>query len=761
MKVLFINSGMRSAGPQAYGVNATFPYGLGYLMAVLLGRRHDVELCDRFLGKDDWIEPDGFDVVGVSCSTPLFNDSRAIFERIGRRKGLRVIAGGPHASMFPDSFPDNVDNVVCGEAEQVIGPLVEGKIEDRLIRTERMKDIEELPMAPYDVFASRGYKTGSFFFPELHAPVWTMSTGRGCPFNCSFCSVKDIWGKKVTSFSAERIVREVGHVVETYGVRSIFFREDNFTVNEKRVRRFCELLIASGLDIDWGCESRCDTVSKDTLALMVKSGMKGLWVGVESGSRHMLDVLVKQQTPELMEDFIVEAKRLGAGVGVSMIRNHPEETRNDINQTKAWLTRVKPDHVWWSPWREEYVMPRTEKDIKVAALLGVRNEATTLAAAVESCRRHVDKVIISVDSKSEDNTAGLAKKLADVCVEHVWETPEHPHGSFAACRNRLLELAAEHGCNWGLILDGHEYLKSKPGCTLKSVILENQAADAFGTINMVSNLKVPMVRLLRISPGIRYKGDIHTVPGGYKKEVRTDKLWLYHDREGQARQYVRQRGEQRKMMSEAILKKAIEKNPRDTRSLFYLGQSYKETGRYKEAVDILKQYLEVSTFTAERWEAWSYLLVCAKNLKDDALVLESLGGAAREQDRAETWFEWGNFEYHAGRYEQALTYYRRASNTPKPGQYVFLNERCYTWAPYDMAGMAYHRLKNPLAAIRVASLALRREMPEKDRNRIVNNIRFWCIDLGTKLDELEMKSGVPHECRGYYEVNVKDIGNRV
>ena len=109
-----------------------------------------------------------------------------------------------------------------------------------------------------------------------------MNTSRSCPYRCSFCDVRDIWGKLWTKQSPERVVADIEYLKNTYDIAGVYFREDIFTADKQRVKEICELLIKKDLSIVWACETRVDCGAyPGMLELMSKAGCRGIYVGAE------------------------------------------------------------------------------------------------------------------------------------------------------------------------------------------------------------------------------------------------------------------------------------------------------------------------------------------------------------------------------------------------------------------------------------------------------------------------------------------------
>jgi radical SAM superfamily enzyme YgiQ (UPF0313 family) len=335
-----------------------FPLGLGYLSAMLKAGGHEVELVDRFADPGTWV-PDSkaYDFVGVYSSSPFFHDCLAILDQLDRDGFEGKIAfGGPHPAVLPRTIPSRVDYVVQGEAEYVICDLVEGRWEPGVqLRTARIQDLDALPRADFDLFLKKPRSYLNRFAFSDREPIFNLATSRSCPYNCSFCGVRDIWGHLWRAQSAERVVDDILYLKRTYGIAGVYFREDLFTGNKKRVRRIAELLIEKEANIIWACESRVDAGSDEELvALMARSGCVGLYIGAESGSQRMLDHYNKDIKVEQIYRTCRNAKKHGIAVFMSLIVAHPEETWQDKVDTWRLLLSTRPETFGLAPYRPEF-----------------------------------------------------------------------------------------------------------------------------------------------------------------------------------------------------------------------------------------------------------------------------------------------------------------------------------------------------------------------------------------------------------------------
>ena len=330
------------------------PIGVGYLIAVLREAGHEVFFIDNYLEQSDFLETDyiqrnKIDYVGIYCNTICFRDTLRMVNKLeqmrhtGRWAG-EIIVGGPHTTVAADTIPDFVDYVVQGEGERAIVDIVDGKVNERMVRYPQIEDLDSLPRPALDVFTKLPYDTSMEWFEE--GPVYNMNTSRSCPFRCSFCSVGSIWGKKYTYFSAERVVSDIEYLIEHHGVKGIYFREDNFTLNKKRLMRFCELMIERNVKIPWACESRVSTLDEENVKLMKKAGVIGYYFGVESGSQRMLDMLKKDITVEQIKNAFALCHRYDIKTAASVIVGVPGETEEDIQLTNQLINEIKPTTTW-------------------------------------------------------------------------------------------------------------------------------------------------------------------------------------------------------------------------------------------------------------------------------------------------------------------------------------------------------------------------------------------------------------------------------
>jgi len=326
------------------------PLGLGFLISVVRNAGHKVFFIDNYLSPEKFIEGkflsvNKIDIVGIYSNTICFESTIKMLQdiqelRINKEWGGILVVGGPHVSVAIGTIPDYVDFIVYGEGEKAILDIINGSASERIIKNPPNRNLDALPFQPWDIFTKLEYDFTSRWFNER--PVFTMNTSRGCPFDCSFCSVGGIWGRQYTYFSAERIIEEILFLKENYRARGIYFREDNFTLNTRRIEKFCRLIVKKGIDITWACETRVDNITRELLKSMSEAGCRALYLGVESGSRKILDLLNKSINTDQVENVVNWGKEFNIRTYCSLIAGVPGESVVDLIKTYMLMRRIKP-----------------------------------------------------------------------------------------------------------------------------------------------------------------------------------------------------------------------------------------------------------------------------------------------------------------------------------------------------------------------------------------------------------------------------------
>jgi len=209
------------------------------------------------------------DLVGITAVTPTAFRAYDIADAF-RDRGRKVVLGGIHPTMLPEEASQHADSVVIGEAEGIWHSLIEdfkaGELKS-VYRNRIRPSLGALPWPRRDLFAKKGYVFRN-----------TMSTSRGCPFACSFCSVTSFFGHTYRTRPIDEIVQEIDSFDNR---RPIFFVDDNIAGNPRRTKQLFSALLP--YSIKWVGQASL-TIAEDAelLKLAAASGCVGLFIGFDS-----------------------------------------------------------------------------------------------------------------------------------------------------------------------------------------------------------------------------------------------------------------------------------------------------------------------------------------------------------------------------------------------------------------------------------------------------------------------------------------------
>ena len=171
----------------------------------------------------------------------------------------------------------------------------------------------------------------------------TMQTSRGCPWPCVFCDIPIFNEGKWRARSAEHVVTELKHL-EAHGYGSVYFVDDHFLLQPKRIESICNGVRQNNLTIQWGIEGRVDSVAQHLFPAMAKAHCRTVMFGIESGSQKILDRLKKEQTLEEVTQAVTNAKKAGIEIvhGFFTVGN-PDETAQDMKATFDFAAKLPLD----------------------------------------------------------------------------------------------------------------------------------------------------------------------------------------------------------------------------------------------------------------------------------------------------------------------------------------------------------------------------------------------------------------------------------
>jgi len=344
---------------------ALIPLGLGYIASVLRECGHNIHLLDLNVEKKTFpelekeLDRSGYDIIGIGglTTTYTFVKNFSFLAKKVKPKA-KIIAGNMVSTAHPELLLRNseVDICVIDEGEETINELINkiGNFPDiqdvkgvvfkkkgQLVKTaprERIKDLDRLPFPARDLFPMETYINNPIY-NEYGRRSMNLSTVRGCPFQCIYCSRP--FGSRVCTRSSQSIIAEIKELKRRYKIEFITFSDDMFTINKKWIKSLCQALIKEGIRIGWGASARVNLVDLDLLKMMKKAGCEVLSYGFESGSQKILDTMKKGAKVEQAEKAINLTRKADIAIQGSFMIGMIGETEKTVNETVDFIKRTR------------------------------------------------------------------------------------------------------------------------------------------------------------------------------------------------------------------------------------------------------------------------------------------------------------------------------------------------------------------------------------------------------------------------------------
>jgi radical SAM superfamily enzyme YgiQ (UPF0313 family) len=259
----------------------------------------EVSIVDENLGVPDYSAMPRPDLVGITAFTSQANRAYEVAKHF-QRQGVSVVMGGIHATMCRDEVLESVDAIVTGEAEGIWPQVLEDARHGRLKRwyDGGLAQINNVPFARHDLLAA-GYAFG------------VIQTTRGCPLNCSFCSVTAFNGAHYRQRPIADVVREFQLIQE----QRVLVVDDNLIGTRPehiaRAKDLFRALARANLRKEWIAQATINFADdEELLALAAKAGCSGVFIGLESPSPEGLRELGKKFNLLKGRDFRASVRRI-------------------------------------------------------------------------------------------------------------------------------------------------------------------------------------------------------------------------------------------------------------------------------------------------------------------------------------------------------------------------------------------------------------------------------------------------------------------
>ncbi len=333
--------------------------GLPLLAAVLGQRGHDVVIYVESLAPVNWDDLLSADLVGFSSTTATTPPAYAMADRL-RAAGKPVVFGGAHATFLPDEALLHADYVVRGEGHVTLVRLAEALESDGDV-----SGIDGLSYHGPDgpVHNPDRPNCDNATFAALPAPdltkivghermiTYPMMTQWGCPYNCNFCSVIKMFGRKVRARNIADVLDELAALPAGHDV---FFYDDNLVVDKRRTKALLRGMLERGITVTWSAQMRAEAIYKDKktgewdtelLELMRETRCAWVYIGFELVNPEALKEFNKQQTVEQIDDSIRAFHDYGIRVHGMFVCGCDADTPQTVQATVDFAIRRDIDTV--------------------------------------------------------------------------------------------------------------------------------------------------------------------------------------------------------------------------------------------------------------------------------------------------------------------------------------------------------------------------------------------------------------------------------
>jgi anaerobic magnesium-protoporphyrin IX monomethyl ester cyclase len=370
MKITFINPPWYFEHPRNIILSQNL--GLAYLASFLTQKGHKTKIIDSLAdGARDWVRvsrgkltfyrvglpfdsivkriPADSDYIGITVpfthTAPVARQlSLAIKTTFPR---IPIVIGGVYPSLMKErAAHPSIDYTVIGEGElPLLDLLTRGAQGKKILSSDPVADLDSLPFPARDQLPMETYLSGPSPRKENVRSV-SLLTSRGCPFDCSFCSIHCMTGYTWRKRSSGNCLAEIQEVIKRYGPRHVEFEDDNLTLDKERAREIftgIEKINTDGYPLSWSTPNgvRIDTLDRPLLDLMKRSNCRSISLGIESGDPDILKAMKKTIQLEKALEVAAIARELRLRVNAFFIIGFPGETASSFHTTLAFANKLK------------------------------------------------------------------------------------------------------------------------------------------------------------------------------------------------------------------------------------------------------------------------------------------------------------------------------------------------------------------------------------------------------------------------------------
>jgi len=294
-------------------IQITMPYLAGFIDE----EQYDITLVDEYNQKIPY--GPHFDLVAITVNTPNATHCYDI-SRIFRKKGSKVVMGGPHVSLLIDEARQNCDYIIIGEAEETWPQFLEDFLKGvpkSIYKSITAPLLDGLPIPKRNLVKKRFFSKGAVF------------ATRGCPYKCSYCNLKQIYHDSFRTRSINEVIEDIKNIKNRYFV----FWDDNFLGDTDYAKALMKELIP--LNKKWAAQVTLDRCQDEELLKLAKqAGCTYFFIGLESFSNNSLNSVNKSiNNVEKYKSIIGQLHKNGISVQAGIIFGFDSDTKDTFQET--------------------------------------------------------------------------------------------------------------------------------------------------------------------------------------------------------------------------------------------------------------------------------------------------------------------------------------------------------------------------------------------------------------------------------------------
>ena len=363
------------------------PLGPAYIAAVLKRDGHDVQAIDAAIEGFYDVEKfkygtyifglntektigmirEGTEIICFSFmfTNNWYYDRELVDEARKRFPNAIIIAGGEHASSVPEycfKTAPELDYIVLGEGEATVAELMwcittnkpvdevsriafkrgeEIVINNFSRRIKRVENISEIPWPAWELFPLDKYFDYKVSYGVYRGNSLPIVASRGCPYDCTFCSNSQMWGKKYSLRDINDFVDEMEFYYNKYNVTNFDFYDLTAIIYKDWIVKMADEIIRRGLKITYQIPAgtRTEAIDFEVATKLYESGCKNITYAPESGSARVLEKIKKRIKLSTVLTSIKLSNKVGMNIKLNIIAGLPDETHLDAWKTVWFLIK--------------------------------------------------------------------------------------------------------------------------------------------------------------------------------------------------------------------------------------------------------------------------------------------------------------------------------------------------------------------------------------------------------------------------------------